>query len=372
VLPAGPCRAYPGEGEHVLAWLVPFGPHLEVLMSTTTRIHLACVLGLTVTAGLAFAAVGPLPPTSAPEPAYRVSGPFTHENLTIFLLHGEDQVKGKKFLTLDEALEAKKVIVHETKNVNQLSIENVSSEEVFVQAGDIVKGGQQDRTIAIDTIVPPRSGKLPLNSFCVEQGRWHKRGGENEKAFDSSKAALVGNPLKLAARGAGSQRQVWNNVTYAQKKLMDNLKADVRGKASATSLQLTLENKKLLETVKGYVAKLEKSLDKQSDVVGYAVAINGKVNNADVYANADLFRKLWPKLLTCTAIEAVAEQKPGAKTAPVTTTAVQTFLADVRKGKLSEKKVHKDIRELKKETDKNVLFETQCNNTVIRRSYLAK
>jgi hypothetical protein len=340
-------------------------------MSKTTRTHLAGVLALTVTAGLGLAAA-PMPPTKAPEPAYRLSGPFTHENLTIFLLHGDDQVKGKKFLTLDEALKAKKVIVHETKNVNQLSIENVSTEDVFVQAGDIVKGGQQDRTIAIDTIVPPRSGKLPLNSFCVEQGRWSKRGGENEKAFGRSMNNLVGNDLKLAARNAGSQRQVWDNVTAAQKKLMDNLKQEVRSSTSATSLQLTLENKKLLETVKAYVQKLEKTLDRQSDVVGYAVAINGKVNNADVYANADLFRKLWPKLLTCTAIEAVAEQKPAGKLTPVKAEAVHAFLADVGKGKLSEKAVHKDIREVKKETDKNVLFETQCNKAVIRRSYLAK
>ena len=39
------------------------------------------------------------------------------------VLHGDDQVKGKHFLTLDEALEQKKVIVHETKSVNELARE---------------------------------------------------------------------------------------------------------------------------------------------------------------------------------------------------------------------------------------------------------
>src|SRR5258708_4910382 len=76
--------------------------------------------------------------------AFKLSGPYTHDNLSIFLIHGEDQLKDKVFLTLQEALAQKKVVVHETKNVNELAIENVSaSEEVFVQAGDIVKGGQQ-------------------------------------------------------------------------------------------------------------------------------------------------------------------------------------------------------------------------------------
>ena len=342
-------------------------------MSTTTRFHLACALSLTLTAGLAFGAAAPGTFGKPAAPAYRISGPFVHDNLTIFLLHGEDQARGKQFLTLDEALKAKKVILHETRNVNQLSIENVSAEEVFVQAGDIVKGGQQDRTIAVDMIVPPKSGKVPVSSFCVEANRWSQRGKENVKMFGSSTANLVSNGLKLATRNAGSQGQVWRNVAYSQMQLAKTLKADVKSKDSETSLQLTLEHKKLRAAVDGYVKKLEKSLDKQTDVIGYAVAINGQVNNADVYANADLFRKLWPKLLTCSAIEAVAEKKPASVKPPaVKAEAVARFLADTSKARSSEKKIHKDLKERKQETEKSVLFETQDGKAVIRRSYLAK
>jgi hypothetical protein len=35
------------------------------------------------------------------------------------------------------------VRVRETSNVNQLEIENLGAEEVFVQSGDIVKGGKR-------------------------------------------------------------------------------------------------------------------------------------------------------------------------------------------------------------------------------------
>ena len=50
----------------------------------------------------------------------KVSGPYTHKNLEIYLVHGEDQVKPKReILTLEEALERKQAIVHETgKNVS--------------------------------------------------------------------------------------------------------------------------------------------------------------------------------------------------------------------------------------------------------------
>ena len=72
----------------------------------------------------------------------KLSGPYTHENLTIFLIHGEDRIKSTNLLTLQEAIEQKKVILHETQNVNELAVENVSPyQEVFIQSGDLVKGG---------------------------------------------------------------------------------------------------------------------------------------------------------------------------------------------------------------------------------------
>src|ERR1051326_6982385 len=81
---------------------------------------------------------------------YRLEGPFTQGNLSVFLVHGKDKIKGETFITLQEALVQKKVVVRETREVNELSIENISGEEVYVQSGDIVKGGQQDRMLVTD------------------------------------------------------------------------------------------------------------------------------------------------------------------------------------------------------------------------------
>src|SRR5437667_2442534 len=105
---------------------------------------------------------------------YQLSGPYTHENLLIYLIHGK-QHAGKKFLTLQEAMDQKKVVVYETGNVNQLAIENLSSEEVYIQSGDIVKGGRQDRVFSDDVVLTSHSGKVSIESFCVEHGRWSKR-----------------------------------------------------------------------------------------------------------------------------------------------------------------------------------------------------
>jgi hypothetical protein len=135
---------------------------------------------------------------------HHLSGPYTHDNLTIFLLHGADRLKGKTLLTLQEALEQGKVIVHETGTVNQLVIENVSPDvEVFVQSGDIVKGGQQDRLIACDLIVPPKSGKMAVASFCVEAQRWTQRGKEAVGKFSCSRCQLPSRGLRLAGGNLG-------------------------------------------------------------------------------------------------------------------------------------------------------------------------
>ena len=157
---------------------------------------------------------------------YVVSGPYGHANLAVYLVHGEDRIKGKTFLTLEEALAQKKVTVHETGNVSELAIENVSlTEEVYVQSGDIVKGGKQDRVIAHDFIVPAKSGKMPIASFCVEQGRWRQRGGESVAAFSESNAQLATRALKYAAKKSGSQEEVWQEVAAAQRMLAANVSA---------------------------------------------------------------------------------------------------------------------------------------------------
>ena len=305
---------------------------------------------------------------------YRISGPFTHKNLTIFLIHGKNLIEGKTFLTLQEALEQKKVVVYETKDVNELSIENRSLEDIYVQSGDIVKGGQQDRVLAVDLIVSPRSGKMPIAAFCVESGRWNKRDGEQAEVFSSASEVVATKDLKLAAKSAKSQSAVWENVTVAQDKLSENLSTRVNSTVSESSLQLAIENRKVQETAAAYTRALAGVVKGKDDVIGYAFAINGAVNSADVYASSALFKKLWPKLLKANAIEAIAELRKDTKFEPATAENVKTFLAEAESSKASEKEVTARISLLTREDDKNILFETQdrTQKRWIHRNYIRK
>jgi hypothetical protein len=314
------------------------------------------------------------PKTGAGKSSYTLSGPYTHKNLSIFLVHGANQIEGN-ILTLEEALAQKKVIVYETKDVNELAIRNVSSQDVYVQAGDIVKGGDQDRMLSMDFIVPPKSGRMPIAAFCVEHGRWSRRGNEESGVFASSEQVIATKELKLAAKSAKSQDRVWESVKVAQDKLSENVGTRVNSAVSESSLQLALENHKVQETAETYVKALAKILDGKRDVIGYVFAINGQVNSADVYASNGLFQKLWPKLLKANAVEAIAELQPDPKFAPATAEAIETFLADADDGKTNEEEVTERVKLVTRENEKQVFFETRdrkLKDAWVHRNYIKK
>ena len=306
---------------------------------------------------------------------FRISGPYTHKNLTIFLVHGKGILEGHSFLTLQEALAQKKVIVYETKDVNELSIKNLSNQDIYVQAGDIVRGGDQDRMISTDFIVPPRSGRMPIAAFCVESGRWNKRGNEVSTSFASSDNSVSTKELKLAAKLSNSQEAVWSKVAATQDKLSRNVGTTVNSAASRSSLELSVENTKVKETTSGYINALAEIMRGKNDVIGYAFAINGQVNSADVYASRALFTKLWPKLLKASAVEAIAELDDNVKPIAVEQATISAFFADSEKANAGEQAVTERVKLVTRQDERNILFETrdaQKKGAWVHRNYIKK
>lgn len=307
-------------------------------------------------------------------PDYRLSGPYTHDNLTIFLIHGSNK-PSKNLLTLDEAIDQHKVIVYETRNVNELAVENVSSEDVFIESGDIVKGGAQDRTLKDDLILPSKSGKVSLNSFCVEHGRWSRRGAEAVTTFGEAHQAIASKQLKMAVKMKQDQQAVWDQVARAQADLSSNLRTDVRAAAAPTSFAMTLEAPAVQHSIDGFLEDLAGIVKGKEDVIGYAFAIDGKLNCADVYASHDLFSKLWMKLLRASSVEAVSANRTAQWVAPLTAAAVKTALLDAESGKASAKNLTDRTELIVRETAQNVMFETRDRAhgaAWVHRNYLTK
>lgn len=317
-----------------------------------------------------------LTPTEHQLSNYRLTGPYQHENLTIFLVHAPDQRDSRMFTPLEEAMERKLVTVHETSDVNELAIENVSAtEEVFVQAGDIVKGGQQDRVLAVDLIVPTKSGTVPIDAFCVEASRWSQRGAEAVDQFSMSDNMIATKELKLAARQEVSQGDVWEEVDKSQVKLSASVASDVRANSSATSLQLTQENEKVQAATASYIDKLSSIINGHSNVIGFAFAINNELNSADVYASNAMFKRFWPRLLKTAAIEAVAERTSETKKEVVTIASTGEFIVASERGADMLNEVTKRTHVLKREAEKSIFFETRDmahGGAWVHRSYLTK
>ena len=309
-------------------------------------------------------------------PGYRISAPYTHKNLTIYLIHGKDETTKSNILTLQEAMQRGILRVYETDEVNELEVENISKQfDVFIQSGDIVKGGKQDRMLAVSIMIVARSGRVKIESFCVESGRWERRGNESSGQFSSSNDRIVSKELKLAANVTRSQTEVWQKVSEAQSKLSKNVGGSVASGSSESSLQLSLENGRVATTADEYVRALRGLLDGKSDVIGYAFAVNGELNSADVYVSNALFKKLWPRMLKAAAVEAVAERNPRvAAKAPAKPDAVKQFLEGADSGRAEERAVAGGSSIITRDKDDSAVYEArdEKSKTIVHRAYVKK
>ncbi|MDQ5836648.1 MAG: hypothetical protein M3379_07700, partial [Acidobacteriota bacterium] len=134
------------------------------------------------------------------ELAWEVLAPVSYKNLTIFPLRGRD-ASTDAYITLDEGTRNGTVVIaergaqtatrrmrgaanhriqqavsyNEGASVNELALVNKSGKKLLLLAGEVVVGGQQDRIVQEDRIIPPVSVPVALSVFCVEHGRWTAR-----------------------------------------------------------------------------------------------------------------------------------------------------------------------------------------------------
>jgi hypothetical protein len=357
--------------------------HAPVLIHLEGIMQLSRLVGNSLAILLLMAGAAPIAKAAQESTPVRISQPLVYENLAVYFVHGESR-PGPVPLTLAEALDKGAVRVSETGSVNTLAIENLGDEEIFVQAGDIVKGGRQDRTLMVSLLLPPKSGRIPIASFCVEHGRWSPRKGEDPRVFATSAGTLPSRELKLAmqaplpgsngttpAETGARQQMIWDKVNAAQDRLTAATGTNVRAPASTTSLQLALENKKLIEIRKAYVAALKAAGESDEDIVGFVFAISGKINSAEIYSSNDLFRKMWPKLLDASAIEAISHKQDLRDGTPPIDIAT-TFLADGNGGTVTEKPLNFGVSRVMRDGGKVYLVETTRADGWVHRGYLSK
>ena len=143
---------------------------------------------------------------------------------------------------------------------------------------------------------------------------------------------------------------------------------------SQTSLQLSLENEKLAAAKEAYVKALTTADKDGGDIVGFAFAVNGKINSADIYPSHALFAKMWTKLIDAAATEALTEKAK--ETGPVTAPAPEAVIALLRSArdeKPAELKLDAANTRIIRQTDKVIASETRVEGAgvPVHRSYVA-
>ena len=251
-------------------------------------------------------------------------------------------------------------------DVNHLLVLNRSKKPLYLMPGEIIVGGEQDRTIGEEYVIQPSDKPVLIEVFCVEQGRWQGRGavetanlviGANaapalaesnaftggtttagDLAAKAQKGEFIGSvgnvnkAARVAVQDAKSQVKVWEKVAEINAKSANNSSSGGFGGNYADPVAV-----KQLEP---YVKGLEKPVASQSQIVGVAVAIDGKMDTLDLFESTPLFRQLWPKLLKSYALDAAnaatddaaaektADKQPKSAPKPCTTEVARRFLVE--------------------------------------------
>lgn len=183
---------------------------------------------------------------------------------------------------------------------NGLTVQNKSQDTVFIMSGDVVTGGNQDRVIAYDDVIPPGTVKN-IAVFCVEAGRssyYDPAAPEAEKQVAAFKGYYnVASPAVRKAVHSGNQGSVWSEVS---KVTLAN------GAHSNTSAYAALdtENEKK-EKREAYLRFFDEKIETLPNVVGIVAVCNGQVAGVDVFGHPDLFRRQYKSLLHGYVAEAV-------------------------------------------------------------------
>ncbi len=254
----------------------------------------------------------------------RVGEPYHAKNMTVYPLFTAGRA-ANAYRTLDESLASRLIRISEKGegNVPELLVENLSDDPVFLLAGEIVTGGRQNRVIAQDILLAPRSGPISLGVFCVEHGRWTAQtkyfGAEKELAHNTLRQQL--------SAPSNTQSAVWSEVARKSKAV-----APAAAMAAPTGyLGAALTDSKVQSSVEAYA----KPIALPSDANGMAVVIGGQVVGVEIFGDSETFGKLREKLLRSYAMDAM--ENAAGETQAAGRERVEEFLRRVERARLASK-----------------------------------
>lgn len=201
--------------------------------------------------------------------------------------------------------------------VNRLFIQNTSDDSLFIMAGEVVKGGKQDRVIAMDMVIPPHSAPVDMSVYCVEHGRWTYGGDADASDGFTEQAEVANTSVRKAAIVNKDQSEVWSKV---EEVTTANDAATETG-----TLNALLVNPEYQKELQEYVTKFGNLPSEMPQVIGVVAVTGDRVIGCDMFATPDLFRNAYTDLLKSYASEAITS---GSKV-KITNAAVDKYISNI-------------------------------------------
>ncbi len=220
-----------------------------------------------------------------------------------------------------EAIEAGTLTVteiDEAGSVPELLAVNAGEAMVLLLDGEELVGAKQNRIMNTTVLLRPKSKtKIPVS--CVEQGRWRHTsaefasGGYSPAGLRARKSRDVSFSLRATGRAEGDQGAVWDDVA-------ENIEA-LAACSPTAAMHDAVEQRR--ESLDGYVD----SLEYPEATRGVVVAINGRFAAADVFDRPETLERVWPRLVTGYALDALG--RTDNKPRPFTAKAAEVLLEHV-------------------------------------------
>jgi len=240
-------------------------------------------------------------------PQLRVGAPLAHGRLTVFPLH-TDFPKPVAYRLAEDALGDGTAVVEEVSEggtVPHLAVENRGDVQVLFLEGQELRGAKQNRVLNTSVLIAAKV-KTVLPVSCVEQGRWRYT-SKHFSASDTHSSMTMRKVLKASVSGSAragrghssDQGGVWQEV---------GRQMSAHGAASPTAAMSDTYAAKYEE-----VAEHVGGIAYPEGATGLAVAVGGKVVAVDVFDTPETCRKVWARLLSgaaMDALEAAAETPP--------------------------------------------------------------
>src|SRR3989338_1122490 len=222
-----------------------------------------------------------------------------------------------KFTLFRSAIESNKMVITETGaqpgegeqvqasfqdvsgTVNTLFAKNNSNDTIFIMAGEVVKGGKQDRVIGQDVVLVPGQ-EVNLSAFCIESSRWTTKEGNGGKFTGYYNVSSM--DIRKTVTTEKNQSMVWQKV--------DEHTA-ANGASSETHTYTNLENsEEYQKSVQEYMEMFKDAFKDDDRVIGVIAVTGDQVMGLDIFATHDLFITSFPNLLHSYAGNAITNGAP--------------------------------------------------------------